>query len=139
MNNKFLILCKQGKLEKVKKMITKYCHTEMVFDCNEGLFQASAGGHINVVTYLVENIDGICYQSGLDAACKYGHEELVGGFLGIKYDYNYDFAFSAACEGGHKKIMIHIALRGASKCYCCDNWVDHHFDGFTDYFKYVIH
>lgn len=128
MNNKFVLLCKNGKVKKVKKMLDKYCKDKMVFDCNEGLFQASAAGHINVVTLLVENIEGICYQDGLDASCKYGHETIVGGFLNIKYDYNYDFAFSAACEGKHKNIMIKMALMGANKCYSCNNWVDHHFD-----------
>jgi hypothetical protein len=138
MNNKFLLLCKRGNLKKVKKMLDKYCEDKMVLDCNEGLFQAAAGGHVNVVTYLVENIEGICYQSGLDAACKYGHEELVGGFLGIDYNYNYDCAFSAACEGNRRKIMVHMALQGARKCYHCNTWVDNHFDGFADYCKYAL-
>lgn len=137
MNKKFLIACKQGKLEKVKKMLDKHCSNKMVLDCNEGLYQATAAGKINVVTYLIENIEGICYQSGLDAACRYGHEELVGGFLGMKHDYNYDCAFSAACEGKHKKIMIHMALQGATKCYTCDTWVDHHFNGFAGYMDHL--
>lgn len=41
MDNKFVLLCKNGKVKKVKKMLDKYCKDKMVFDCNEGLFQAS--------------------------------------------------------------------------------------------------
>jgi hypothetical protein len=94
-NHEFYIMCKEGHINKLKKLINRYPNHNFSWDI--GLYRAAKAGHLDLVNFLISK-GADCWSSGLDAACWGGHLDIVKLMISKGANHLVPGLWSAACQ-----------------------------------------
>jgi len=114
--------CYGGHLEIAKYMIKKGAD-----DLIRGLVGACCSGSLGIVKMLVESCKISAYGLNKSMAHAAGNGYLnVVEYLVEKGSNDWNWGLSCACFGRHKKIMMMMIKKGATKCKTCDKTLAEH-------------